>query len=66
MIVDKIVEDFKRNPIHRDTDISINNDVSDNPGEPTFEYPKNKEGKDKIFNSSVERGYTGSRVHPRG
>lgn len=66
MIVDKIVTELKEKPITRDTDLSIDNDNVDSPGEPTFQFPKNKEGKDNIFNGSIDRGYTGSKTHPRG
>ncbi len=66
MIVDRISEELKEKPIKRDTDLSIENNNTESPGDAPFEYPKAQNGKDKIFNGSVDRGYVGSKEHPRG
>lgn len=59
MIVDKIITELNKKPIKRDNEISIDNDDSESPGEPTFQTPKNDAGKDVIFNGAMDRGYTG-------
>lgn len=46
--------------------LSIDNETIRDPGEPFFQYPKEKSGKDKIFTGSISRGHTGSKEHPRG
>ncbi len=57
---------INKNPIKRDMKLSIENEKIEDPGEPSFQEPNEKNGKDKIFSGSLSRGYIGSKEHPRG